>query len=135
MGFWEHVKRYFAETTVHGFRYVATGRTAVERALWVIFILFVATFAGVLIEQSLRENGEKPILTILDVVPASEVPFPAVTVDGGQTYDHFGIVKKAWNRYQVDEKSNESVFHFEVETMRPHAANDSSFTATLSPPF
>ena len=108
MGFWKYVKSYFSETTVHGFRYVAEGRTAAEKLLWVIFIAFAATCAGTLIERSLSENRNNPIITILNVVPVAEVPFPAVTVDGGQTFDPAGIVRKAWNRYRRDEQTDES---------------------------
>ena len=105
MGFSKYLKSYFSKTTVHGFRYVAEGGTAVEKLLWVIFLVFSATCAGILIERSLSENRNNPILTILNVVPAAEVPVPAVTVDGGKTFDPVGIVRKAWNCYQRDEKN------------------------------
>ena len=71
---WKYIKSYLSETTVHGFRYVAEGRTAGEKLIWVCFIAFSATCAGILVERSLSENRHNPILTILNVVPVAEIP-------------------------------------------------------------
>ena len=102
-----HLRNYFDQTTVHGLSYVVNSNNAVERHLWVGFILACASYAGTLIHRSLIENRSNPTLTLINIVPNAKIPFPRVTVDGGKDWDGFGVFKQAWNRHQPEEGLDE----------------------------
>ena len=54
---------------------------------------------GVLIRQALRENELNPVMTSISSQATSKAHFPSISIDGGQSYDPMGFVRKALNRY------------------------------------
>ena len=50
----------------------------------------------------MKEMELNPIMTSMSSLPTSEALFPAITVDGGQSYDPMGFVRKALNRYHPE---------------------------------
>lgn len=68
------------ETTTHGFAYLSDNYTACERLLWFVFVLLAFASSIVMIEQSFQDAKSNPILTTIDTVDVTRVPFPAVTV-------------------------------------------------------
>lgn len=81
-GLQEDLKRYFSETTVHGFRYVVEGRNRLERLVWVLFILFGFTYTAYLVYNAYVDWERHPVQTTIDEVglPVQELPFPAITL-------------------------------------------------------
>ena len=66
--------QYFAETTVHGFRYVSPGasRSTVERWAWVAAISAAVLVSGLLLFKSVHEAYVNPIATTTEMVPITE---------------------------------------------------------------
>ena len=93
----DHVFNYFQETTVHGFRYVVEGQNSFERGIWIVFIICAITYAATLIRTSLIENTLNPIVTTIESIPTKQVPFPAVTLDGGQIMNPLAYAEKSQN--------------------------------------
>ena len=108
------VSQYFEDSTVHGFRYVATGRTTFVRTFWTLviigkeknhgksgvsfeiraFLLAGALSSAVILSlQSLRERQEFPVQTYVEAASVSEVPFPAITVNAHDFLDHWSMLR------------------------------------------
>ena len=59
-----------------------------------IFFHLVAIYLAVTLSlQSLEESREFPVQTIIDTVPISEVPFPAVTVSPHDFEDDWAVLR------------------------------------------
>ena len=99
-----HLISYFDSTTVHGFKYILTGESGVERVTWAGAVILAFTGAFVLINTYVSEVVTDPITMTLSKIPVGEVTFPAVTVDAGTAVDHLGYVRKALGRVAVDER-------------------------------
>eukprot|EP00095_Tigriopus_kingsejongensis_P009175 maker-scaffold145_size311916-snap-gene-1.10 protein:Tk09175 transcript:maker-scaffold145_size311916-snap-gene-1.10-mRNA-1 annotation:"GE16304" len=91
-------KRYLRETTVHGFRYVADGNNFVERIFWIFWIICGFSCSYYMVSQSVLEDKNNPILTTIDTISVTTVPFPAVTVDGGIRLNPWGYITKIYNQ-------------------------------------
>ena len=115
----DHLNSYFDNTTVHGFKYILTGDSTLERLAWVATVVLAFTGAFILIDSYVREVVNNPITMSLSKIPVSEVAFPAVTVDSGQVVDHFGYVRKAMARKHVDESDKGNVNRFEKSNVLP----------------
>ncbi len=75
-----HVKGYFRDTTLHGFRYLVDEGSFLVRLTWLALIVTSFVVASLSFLTSLQEARDNPFVTTLDSVPVQEVPFPAVTV-------------------------------------------------------
>ena len=90
------VNDYLESTTIHGFSYLGVGRHVLVKLGWFGIICTCFTLAGILIQQSLEEARDNPVMTTVESVPAPKVPFPAVTVDSGFP-DRFGFPENVLN--------------------------------------
>lgn len=78
-----HFKKYCDETTLHGFRYLTEGTVQpFQRTFWSIWLTLSFSGALALIYQLVADIRKTPIITVMskDMVPISEIPFPAVTI-------------------------------------------------------
>ena len=90
------VNEYLESTTIHGFSYLSIGRGILEKLAWLVIICTCFTFAAFLIQQSLKEAKENPVMTTVESVPIQNVPFPAITMDIGDP-DLFGYAENIFN--------------------------------------
>ena len=108
----QYIKNYLEHTTVHGFKYVVTAVSPVERIAWMGFVVLAFIAAFMMIGIYAFEAITNPITISLSTIPVSQVPFPAVSVDSGKSWDHMGYPRKALGRTLPDESS-------EGEYLRP----------------
>ena len=105
MGLKETIKNsvsdYFESTTIHGFSYLRVSHNLFERLAWILIIGTCFTLAGMLIQQSIHEANENPIITTFDTVHVRNVPFPAITVDSGKL-DEFAYGETILNGLAFD---------------------------------
>ena len=70
MGFKEtfisNVADYFDSTSIHGFAYLRKSQNLIERLVWIVIIGVCFFTAGYMINQSLIEYDENPILTTFE---------------------------------------------------------------------
>ena len=71
--------QYLEETTIHGLRYLSVGR-GLEKFVWFAVIALSFSIAGYLIQTTIQENENEPVLTNIETALANEVPFPAITI-------------------------------------------------------
>ena len=55
----------------------------IERVLWTIILIFGISSAVYLINENFDDASSQPILTTIDTVDVTSIPFPAVTVIPG----------------------------------------------------
>ena len=103
--FIESVRGYLESTTIHGFSYLGASKSIIERVAWVFIIGTCFTLAGMLISKSIKDANENPVLTTFETVPVKEVPFPSVTIDGGDP-DPWEPSAKALNNLAFDSFSS-----------------------------
>ena len=72
--------QYLEETTIHGLRYLSVGKDFVEKFVWFVVIAISFSIAGYLIQTTIKENENEPVLTTIETGLAKDVPFPAVTI-------------------------------------------------------
>ncbi|XP_035793837.1 pickpocket protein 28-like [Anopheles albimanus] len=74
---------YFANSTIHGFRYfVGANRTYLERAWWVFACILSIYFCGQTIQEVFEKWRRSPVVVTFDEkpTPITDIPFPAITV-------------------------------------------------------
>ena len=91
-----NVSEYLESTTIHGFSYLSVGRNIIEKIVWAIIICTCFTLGALLIKQSIEEAHINPVMTNVETIAVSEVPFPAITVDSGDP-DPWGYAEKIFN--------------------------------------
>ena len=99
----QFIKNYLEQTTVHGFKYVVTAASPVERIAWMGFVAIAFSAAFMMIGIYSFEAISNPITISLSTIPVAQVPFPAVSVDSGKSWDHMGYPRKALARTLPDE--------------------------------
>ncbi len=131
---WRPILRgYFEETTVHGFKYVVSANSLVERIFWTAAIVAVLTVSGYLIQSSLRETANNPISTSIETVPVQEVHFPAITIGAGAPTRPYGLMGHIMDYSCFDETyvrtcaNDENVAKFRQD-LSPYLANVAGFT-------
>ena len=103
------VTEYLESTSIHGFGYLSTGRNFVEKALWLIIIICTCfTLAVLLICQSIEEASLNPVMTNVETVEVREIPFPAITIDSGDT-DPMGYAENIFNFLDLIERDSKQV--------------------------
>ena len=102
------VQSYLEQTTVHGFKYVVTAVSPVERIAWMCFVALAFFAAFVMIGIYAYEAITNPITISLSTIPVAQVPFPAVSVDSGKSWDPMGYPRKDLARTLPD-KSKEGM--------------------------
>ena len=78
-----NVSEYLESTTIHGFSYLSLGRNICEKLVWTIIICTCFTLGALLIHQSIEEAQQNPVMTNVETISGSKIPFPAITVDSG----------------------------------------------------
>ena len=78
----DEVAKFFAESSIPGFKYVVKGKTLLERTTWAIFISIAFCYAGNTVYETFLEWENNPVITTIDEVglSVSQLPFPAITV-------------------------------------------------------
>ncbi len=90
------VRHFLQETTIHGVRYLAGGKSLLEKALWSCLISLSLVACASLILFSSREVAENPFLTSVDAVPIQDLSFPAVSIAGVEDGRHLN----PWRNFQ-----------------------------------
>ncbi len=73
------VRRYFENTSVHGFKYLVEARDNYERLAWIAAVPAAFAFAVYFVASGVRDNSESPFVTSVDSVDISTLPFPSVS--------------------------------------------------------
>lgn len=68
-------RRFFSETTIHGFRYLVDGSNWIERTIWVVLLGASFLTAGLMIQNAFVEYEENPIQTTIRTIPIQQVIF------------------------------------------------------------
>ena len=61
-------------------RYIAEARDTLERLSWLLVLAASFSCAAVLVNRSLQEATENPIVTAVDSVPVQQLYYPAITL-------------------------------------------------------
>ena len=96
------LKAYCENTTAHGFQYWISARSVAEKLLWVAIVLigFATALISVsaAITQWIRFPTQMAIAT--HSMPATEVPYPAVTVCNPNGYDAGEYLRAVFDNFQ-----------------------------------
>ena len=78
----DEVAKFFAESSIPGFKYIVKGETLLERLTWAIFIAIAFCYAGSVVYETFLDWDQNPVITTIDEVgnSVSQLPFPAITV-------------------------------------------------------
>ncbi len=100
----ETLESYAGQSTLHGVSYLASSASGsclkaglAQRLFWVLSIAAAYGLAMCLIALSFRETRDFPLVTDAEIVRASQVPVPAVTIDAGDILNPWGPVEKLLN--------------------------------------
>ena len=80
----EQFNAFCRETTLHGFTYLADNNRTFERLLWLVFVSVAFASSIFMIDQSFKDAEMNPLLTTINTIDVTKVPFPAVTVLPGE---------------------------------------------------
>ena len=75
---------YFSKTSAHGFQFLTRDNLWIESIFWIICLAVSGYFVTNLIQETLDDAYNHPVLTTIETVPISNNPFPAVTIDSGK---------------------------------------------------
>ena len=97
----DELVKFFAESTIPGFKYVVKGNTVLERKTWAIFIVIAFCYAGKTVYETFKEWDSDPVITTIDDVglSVSQLPFPAITI-----CDTASLKMPRQNRWKLVEK-------------------------------
>ena len=97
----DELVKFFAESTIPGFKYVVKGNTVLERKTWAIFIVIAFFYAGKTVYETFKEWDNDPVITTIDDVglSVSQLPFPAITI-----CDTASLKMPRQNRWKLVEK-------------------------------
>ncbi|XP_063915474.1 pickpocket protein 28-like [Zophobas morio] len=120
-GFWHNVRKYLREyaevTGIHGFRYVAEKRSAAEKIIWSLALIFSLGGCIYMISKILDKYESSPVVLSFaaENIPLFEIPFPAVTICpdikyNTQAFNYTDIVHRLKHDKSVD-KTNLTMFH------------------------
>ena len=70
---------FLENSSIHGLGFIAQTR-AFARVFWVLVVIMGFTLASHLIMTNFDNWAENPVITNMETLPISEVPFPRVTV-------------------------------------------------------
>ena len=74
------VRGFLENSTIHGLVHISTGKSAIERLVWVIIVAASFATAAYMINDSYKEWQESPVSTTITTHPITELEFPTVTV-------------------------------------------------------
>ena len=92
------------ETSLHGFKYVVRGESSFEKTFWVVAILVAFLFALFMNYSYMQEVKDNPMKISLSTISASDIPFPAVTVDSGRIWNPMGFARKALSGFSINDR-------------------------------
>ena len=93
----ETISNYLQETSIHGCFYLQNGRNLAEKLIWSLIIILGLTFSSVMIHKTIQEANDSPILTNIDTIEVSEIPFPAITIGPDNEVNSWGFLEKSLN--------------------------------------
>ena len=80
----EQFDAFCRQTAIHGLTYVANSNKAFERVVWLVFVIVAFAISVLMIHKSFEDAAMNPVLTTIDTIDVTNVPFPAVTVLPGE---------------------------------------------------
>ena len=86
----DHTRNYLEQSTIHGLRYLSEGKIF-EKLIWLIIIIVSSSFAGYMINATIEENENEPVLTNVETTSVQNVPFPAITIRADTRYENSTI--------------------------------------------
>lgn len=78
-----YFSKYCGSTSIHGMQYLGErGRYIIEKIVWLLIIITVATFSTILILKTYNKWVTTPVIVTFATAetPISTIPFPAVTI-------------------------------------------------------
>lgn len=88
-----HLIAFCKESSLHGLKYIVERTNVVERLIWGLAILAATTYSALTVWASIAEYETNPTVTSFDATEINQIPFPAVTVDGGSVWNHMGFTR------------------------------------------
>ena len=73
------VRTFLESSSIHGLTHISTSRKF-AKVFWITIVFAGFTFAGYMINNSIKSWAERPIKTTLETRPISEINLPKVTV-------------------------------------------------------
>ena len=70
------VRGFLENSTIHGLVHISTGKSAVERLVWVIIVAACFATAAYMINDSYKEWQESPVSTTITTHPITELSSP-----------------------------------------------------------
>ena len=92
------IYNYLQTTSIHGCFYLYDGQNWIEKSFWFLLLVMSLTISGLLIQQSLFEANQDPILTTLTTTNIREIPFPAITINADSEINPWGFMEKILNQ-------------------------------------
>ncbi len=97
---------YLKESTIHGMSYLSVGDKSrgyiFQVVFWLCALLTGYGIATYLINQSFRETYNFPIISTIDSISINNLPFPAVTINAGDTINPWGTMEKLYNLVEFE---------------------------------
>ncbi|TRY61063.1 hypothetical protein TCAL_12244 [Tigriopus californicus] len=87
------VKEFFAQTTMHGTKYIAEEVNILDRLIWTVVVIAALSYSCYVVNESITEFQTNPTITSYESADIREVFFPAITVDGGSIWNHWGLTR------------------------------------------
>ncbi len=95
------LESYFKESSIHGLSYLSVGHRprgfVLQACFWLSALAAAYGLAISIVHRSWRETDEFPIISTVDSISITDVPFPAVTVNAGDAANPWGTVEKLFN--------------------------------------
>ena len=82
----DSLEEFFNRTSVHGFQYLSFDFNFCQKFFWVVFITLGFLGAGILVQQTIQDSYDNPVLTTIGSNSITKYPFPAITVDSGREF-------------------------------------------------
>ena len=101
---WEKLNEFLGQSSIHGLVYISSGNSTCGKITWILAVILSLLIAGYMIQAGLNEAKTNPLSTSIELVPVSEVPFPAITINTDQDVNPWGFLESTMNRLAFDDK-------------------------------
>ena len=100
------LNNFAEETSIHGFAYLTRARVVPTRVIWTVLLLLAFSVATYMIVQNIEDADSHPLITTIDTISVTKVPFPAITIHPGEFRNKDSFFKRLFD-YHWLERYNE----------------------------